>query len=104
VTNLLVRSDQPVVTLSNVASPLKSQSPTGETAQSQPTVFSIPYVFTISNSAPTVVASNATGFAVTYSQTYTPGPLLWPIVGILGALIVVSIWLAVRRRDGNDRR
>src|SRR5689334_9857842 len=77
VTNLLTASDRPVTLLSNSSTNL-SRADADVSPVSQPQVVAIPYLLTISNSAPTVLSSNASGFSVMQTRTITPGPLFWP--------------------------
>jgi hypothetical protein len=62
---------------------------------------SIPHFLTISNSPPTVVQSNANGYAVVQIQTITRGPLFWPILGVAISLVLLVCWMGVRSRGRN---
>ncbi|HUS37587.1 MAG TPA: hypothetical protein VM680_19720 [Verrucomicrobiae bacterium] len=98
-TNLLVSADGPSVTLSNAAPPSDAEAQRSPAYDAEPSVFSIPYLFAISNSRPVLVSSNEGSYVVRYSQTYTQGPLFWPGVSVIVALILFTVWKGVRKRE-----
>ena len=89
------------MTLSNVAgqNQTNAEAAASPPLDEEPFVFSIPYLFAVSNSRPTLVSSNADGYAIMYSRTYTQGPLFWPGLGILVTLILFAAWKGMRRRE-----